>query len=75
MLFRSYFRFDLVGCRVELADGSPLGEVVAVEDGVAHDVLVVGEHRIPFVRAIVPTVDVAARRVVLAEGFSPEPVE
>ena len=68
----TYFRFDLVGCRVELADGTPLGEVVAVEDGVAHDVLVVGEHRIPFVGAIVPVVDVAGRRIALVVGFAPE---
>ena len=70
-----WFRFDLVGCRVELADGTALGAVDAVEDGVAHDVLVVGDHRIPFVAAIVPVVDVPARRIVLAEGFAPESIE
>ena len=67
----TYFRFDLVGCRVELADGTTLGEVAAVEDGVAHDVLVVGEHRIPFVGAIVPVVDIEARRIALVDGFEP----
>jgi 16S rRNA processing protein RimM len=70
-----WFRFDLVGCAVELADGTPLGPVDAVEDGVAHDVLVVGDARIPFVGAIVPVVDVAARRIVLADGFAPESVD
>ena len=70
-----WFRFDLVGCAVELADGTPLGAVDAVEDGVAHDVLVVGDARIPFVGAIVPLVDVAARRIALAEGFSPADVD
>ena len=52
-----------------------VGVVEAVEDGVAHDILVVGEHRIPFVRAIVPVVDVEARRMVLVDGFTPEAVE
>ena len=71
----AYFRFDLVGCAVELADGTPLGPVDAVEDGVAHDLLVVGDHRIPFVAAIVPTVDIPGRRMILAAGFAPEQVE
>jgi 16S rRNA processing protein RimM len=70
----AYFRFDLVGCVVEDAAGRPLGRVARVEDGVAHDVLVLddpAETRLPFVRAVVPTVDVPGRRVALAEGFSP----
>ncbi len=71
----AYFRFDLVGCAVEHADGAPLGTVEAVEDGVAHDLLVVGEHRIPFVGVIVPLVDIPARRVVLVEGWEPVAVE
>ena len=70
-----WFRFDLVGCAVELADGTPLGAVDAVEDGVAHDLLVVGDVRIPFVEAVVPVVDVAARRIALADGFSPADVD
>ncbi|MGI9116323.1 MAG: hypothetical protein ACR2JV_01650, partial [Gaiellales bacterium] len=69
------FRFDLVGCAVEHADGTPLGVVEAVEDGVAHDQLVVGEHRIPFVVAIVPVVDIPARRMVLVDGWEPVAVE
>ena len=71
----AYFRFDLIGCTVEHADGTPLGPVEAVEDGVAHDLLVVGEHRIPFVGVIVPLVDIPARRMVLAEGWEPVAVE
>jgi 16S rRNA processing protein RimM len=70
-----YFRFDMVGCVVEHADGTPLGTIDAVEDGVAHDQLVVGEHRVPFVAVIVPTVDIPGRRMVLAEGWEPVPVE
>jgi 16S rRNA processing protein RimM len=70
-----YFRFDMVGCTVQHADGTVLGTVEAVEDGVAHDQLVVGEHRIPFVAVIVPTVDIPGRRMVLTEGWEPVAVE
>jgi hypothetical protein len=35
----------------------------------------VGEHRIPFVAVIVPTVDIHGRRMVLAEGWEPVAVE
>ena len=65
----------MVGCTVEYADGTPLGVIDAVEDGVAHDQLVVGEHRIPFVAVIVPTVDIPGRRMVLTEGWEPVAVE
>lgn len=71
----AYFRFDMIGCTVERADGTPLGVVEAVEDGVAHDQLVVGEHRIPFVAAIVPVVDIPARRMALVDGWEPVAVE
>ena len=70
-----YFRFDMVGCTVEHADGTMLGTIDAVEDGVAHDQLVVGEHRIPFVAVIVPTVDIPGRRMVLVDGWEPVAVE
>jgi 16S rRNA processing protein RimM len=59
---------DLVGCRVERPDGGLLGEVVDVVSTGAQDLLLVrdGAHElyIPLVDAIVPTVDLAARRVV-----------
>lgn len=74
----AYFRFDLIGCVVEYADGSILGTVAAVEDGVAHDILVLGdaaETRLPFVAVVVPTVDIPQRRLVLVEGFALEAVE
>ena len=62
--------FQLVGLSVVDADGNRLGEVVRVEHGPAADLLVVRltegrDALVPFVRAIVPTVDVAAGRVVL----------
>ena len=71
----AYFRFDLIGCTIEYADGTALGEITAVEDGVAHDTLLIGEARVPFVAAVVPTVDITGRRLVLIEGFEIEPVE
>lgn len=68
----AYFHFDLVGCVVEGDEGVPCGTVTAVEEGVAHDVLVLdGTFRVPFVSEIVPVVDVAGRRMRLAEGFRP----
>ncbi|MFP5345645.1 MAG: ribosome maturation factor RimM [Actinomycetes bacterium] len=61
---------ELVGLRAEAADGSLLGTVVGLEHGPAQDLLVVREpsgHEalVPFVTAIVPTVDVPGGRVVL----------
>jgi 16S rRNA processing protein RimM len=59
----AYFRFDLVGCDV-FQGGARLGTVTAVEDGVAHDVLLLDSGlRLPFVDAVVPVVDVAAARI------------
>jgi 16S rRNA processing protein RimM len=71
----AYFRFDLVGCAVAWPDGRELGVVEAVEDGVAHDLLVVGGHRVPFVAAIVPEVDIEGRRMTLDAGYDPVAVE
>lgn len=68
----SYFHFDLVGCRVEEPDGRSLGTVSAVEEGVAHDVLVLddaAQTRLPFVAAVVPEVDIPGRRLGVIAGF------
>jgi 16S rRNA processing protein RimM len=61
---------QLVGLRADLADGSPLGEVADVLHLPHGDVLVIqraegAELLVPFVRAIVPAVDVAAGRLVV----------
>jgi 16S rRNA processing protein RimM len=61
---------QLVGLRVESSAGQQLGEVVRVDHAPASDLLVVRlldgrEGLVPFVRAIVPDVDVAAGRVVV----------
>ena len=59
----SYYDHQLVGLAARLPDGTPIGEVTAVRHE-AQDLLVVrrpdaAEALIPFVSAIVPTVDVA----------------
>ncbi|MCW2587073.1 MAG: rRNA processing protein RimM [Frankiales bacterium] len=65
-----YYDTQLIGLAAELIDGTALGEVVDVLHLPGGDVLVVrrshgAEALVPFVRAIVPTVDLAGRRVVV----------
>jgi 16S rRNA processing protein RimM len=67
---------QLVGLRVESADGTVHGSVERIDHAPASDLIVLkktggGTALIPFVSAIVPTVDVAAGRVVvdLPEGL------
>ena len=62
--------FQLVGLAAVDTAGQALGEVVGVEHGPAAELLVLrrpdGRRAlVPFVKAIVPTVDLSARRVVL----------
>jgi 16S rRNA processing protein RimM len=59
----SYYDHQLVGLSAQLPDGSVIGEVTVVRHE-AQDLLVIrraegGEALVPFVAAIVPTVDVA----------------
>ncbi|HWS58377.1 MAG TPA: ribosome maturation factor RimM [Actinotalea sp.] len=66
----AWYPHELAGLRVERLDGSLVGEVVGLEHLPAQDVLVVRETGgqrtlVPFVRAIVPVVDVPGGRVVL----------
>ena len=65
----TFYDHQLVGLAVRLPDGTPLGEVAAVRHEGA-DLLVVrrtegGELLVPFVSAMVPTVDLAAGEVVV----------
>ncbi len=65
-----YYDTQLVGLTAELVDGAPLGEVADVLHLPGGDVLVVrrshgAEALVPFVRAIVPIVDVPGGRVVV----------
>ena len=62
-----YHVLQLIGCRAELEDGSTLGEVCDVLNLPGQDVLVIkgesGEVLIPFVRVLVPVVDIAGKRL------------
>jgi 16S rRNA processing protein RimM len=66
----AWYDHQLVGLRAVDPDGGALGEVVGVEHPPAQDLLVVrrpdGEQRlVPFVAALVPTVDISAGVVVV----------
>ena len=65
-----YYQYELVGCRVEHADGRPLGVVASIWETGAPAVLVVvddagHEHLIPAASEILREVDVVARRIVI----------
>ncbi|RHA41985.1 ribosome maturation factor RimM [Cellulomonas rhizosphaerae] len=66
----AWYPHELAGLRAEHVDGRELGEIVGLEHLPAHDMLVLREPDgartlIPFVRAIVPVVDVPGGRVVI----------
>lgn len=66
----AWYPHELAGLRAESTDGRMLGRVEGLEHLPAHDVLVLREPDgartlVPFVRQIVPVVDVAGGRVVL----------
>ena len=65
-----FYDSTLIGCLVELADGTPVGAVVDVLHLPSQDMLVVAsagerEALVPFIGAFVPTVDIAGRRIVI----------
>jgi len=65
-----FYHRDLIGLAAVLPDGRPLGEVRAVHDFGAGDLLEIARAGaeplvVPFTRDVVPTVDVAARRLVV----------
>lgn len=65
-----YYHADLLGLRVELRDGSELGQVRAVHDFGAGDSIEVVHPggrvvMVPFTRAVVPVVDIAGGRLVV----------
>ncbi|MEM1161006.1 MAG: ribosome maturation factor RimM [Pseudomonadota bacterium] len=62
-----FYHADLIGLEVVDTGGAPLGKVRAVHDFGAGDVLEVRgptELMLPFTRAVVPTVDLGAGRVI-----------
>jgi 16S rRNA processing protein RimM len=65
----TFYRHDLIGCRVETTDGTPVGVVRDVEGEVIGSRLVVdaagGEVLIPLVAPICTLVDPAAKRIVI----------
>jgi 16S rRNA processing protein RimM len=61
-----FYDTDLVGLSAVTPDGADLGAVTEVRHTAGASCLVLtGERLVPFVRAIVPTVDLAAGRVVV----------
>ncbi len=65
-----YYHADLIGLAAVLEDGSMLGRVRAVHDFGAGDTLEVERDQgqpvvVPFTRAVVPVVDIAAGRLVI----------
>ena len=67
----AFYVFHLIGLDVEEDGGEPLGRVRAVEPGVANDVLRLDTGvALPFVEDCVLTVDLEARRIVVARGFA-----
>lgn len=66
----AWYAHELTGLRAELTDGTAVGEVIGLDPGAAHDLLVLretgGERTlVPFVTVFVPVVDVQGGRVVL----------
>lgn len=65
-----YYVFQLVGLRVERADGVPLGRVANVEPGPANDLLELDSGLLlPLVGACVREVDLNAGTIVVERGF------
>lgn len=65
-----YYAFQLVGLDVVEEGGRLLGKVTAVTQGVANDVLEVGEVLLPMVEDCVRSIDLDERRIVVARGFA-----
>jgi 16S rRNA processing protein RimM len=66
----SWYAFQLVGLQVEEEGGRVLGKVLAVEPGVANDVIQLSSgESLPVVAACVRSVDIEAGRILVAPGF------
>ncbi|MBI1188150.1 MAG: 16S rRNA processing protein RimM [Alphaproteobacteria bacterium] len=64
-----FYHVDLIGCRVQTPSGDALGNVRAVHDFGAGDLLeIVASGRpsvfLPLTKAVIPTIDLAARRII-----------
>ncbi|MBB5805338.1 16S rRNA processing protein RimM [Saccharothrix ecbatanensis] len=65
-----FYDHELEGLSVELLDGTRIGAVLEIAHGLGGELLVVKRENgdqtlVPFVREIVPTVDIAGKRVVI----------
>jgi 16S rRNA processing protein RimM len=66
-----YYVFELVGLEVVEDGGRELGRVASVEPGIANDVLALdGGLLLPLVGECVRDIDLEARRILVAPGFS-----
>jgi 16S rRNA processing protein RimM len=66
-----FYVFELVGLEVVEETGRSLGKVVSVAPGVANDALELeGGAMLPLVEECVRDVDLAARRILVAPGFT-----
>jgi len=66
-----YYAFELVGLQIVEETGRALGTVVAVTSGVANDVLELDSGvLLPMVEDCIRTIDLAAGRIAVAEGFA-----
>jgi 16S rRNA processing protein RimM len=65
----TFYRHDLVGCRVETLDGQPVGIVGDVQGTLAGSRLVIdgprGEIQVPLANEICTTIDLRAKRIVI----------
>lgn len=76
----AFYHADLIGLRVDRVDGRPLGRVRAVHDFGAGDLLDLsldggGSVTVPFTKAVVPTVDLRAGRLVVDLPAELEPAD
>jgi 16S rRNA processing protein RimM len=70
-----YYAFQLLGLEVEEEGGRPLGRVIAVNPGVANDVLELDSQlALPMVEECVREVDLDGGRIVVAPGFAETPL-
>lgn len=65
-----FYQADLIGLAAETVDGAPLGTVIAVQNYGAGDLLEIAPPTgapilVPFTRAVVPTVDLAAGKLIV----------
>jgi 16S rRNA processing protein RimM len=65
-----FYWHQLIGCRVELEDGRPVGVVREIWDTGAHDTLVVEDPRgkqqlLPTAKELMPLIDLEGKRIVI----------